>query len=229
MEDNPSLSPDILARYRTLYSGAFYDRYIRGLWRAAEGVVYDMFDPARHMPPTLPPRRGACVISVDYGTLNPTVFLKWRRGEGDAWICEEEYYWSGRAQRAQKTDGAYLQDLLAFLDAEQPRAIIVDPSAASFLALLCANGLPAQAADNRVLDGIRQTGEALKNGTLLFSRSCAHTRAEFQSYVWDESAARIGEDRPRKEDDHCMDAVRYFVTGFAARQSGRVARRPKRF
>jgi hypothetical protein len=29
--------------------------------------------------------------------------------------------------------------------------------------------------------------------------------------MWDEKAANEGEDVPIKENDHCMDAVRYFV------------------
>lgn len=43
MTDNPSLSPKTLARYESMYSGVFYDRYIKGLWVPAEGLVYKDF------------------------------------------------------------------------------------------------------------------------------------------------------------------------------------------
>ncbi|MBR1781048.1 MAG: PBSX family phage terminase large subunit, partial [Oscillospiraceae bacterium] len=79
MEDNPALAPEIRRRYEGMYTGAFYDRYVRGLWRSAEGAVYDMFDPKRHMPDALPPGDGPYYVSVDYGTMNPTVFLLWQR------------------------------------------------------------------------------------------------------------------------------------------------------
>lgn len=227
MEDNPALSEPVKARYRRLYTGAFYDRYVLGLWRGAEGLVYDMFDERRHLLSQLPPLRGETYVSVDYGTLNPTVFLKWRRAERGGWVCTGEYYWSGREERRQKTDGDYAGDLARFLEGEVPRAVVVDPSAASFMEELRRRGWPVLRADNRVADGIRRVGELLREGQLLFSAGCRRTVEEFQSYLWDETAAAQGEDRPVKEHDHCMDALRYFVTTVACRESGRVARRPR--
>ena len=227
MEDNPALSEQVKARYRRLYTGAFYDRYVLGLWRGAEGLVYDMFDERRHLLSQLPPLRGETYVSVDYGTLNPTVFLKWRRAERGGWVCTGEYYWSGREERRQKTDGDYAGDLARFLEGEVPRAVVVDPSAASFMEELRRRGWPVLRADNRVADGIRRVGELLREGQLLFSAGCRRTVEEFQSYLWDETAAAQGEDRPVKEHDHCMDALRYFVTTVACRESGRVTRRPR--
>lgn len=228
MEDNPSLSPGVRRRYERMYTGAFYDRYIRGLWRAADGVIYDMFDPARHIVKQNPPTGGGCIVSVDYGTQNPTVFLKWRRCADGRWLCEDEYYWSGRDNRRQKTDGDYADDLARFLQGERPRTVIVDPSAASFIAELSRRGYAVQRADNRVSDGIRLVGELLQSGEVIFSERCVHTQAEFSGYAWDSAAAQRGEDKPLKEHDHCMDALRYFAMTAAGRASARVRRRPGR-
>ena len=227
MEDNPALSEAVRARYRRMYTGAFYERYVLGLWRAADGVVYDGFSPAKHLLKELPELRGDTYISCDYGTQNPTVFLKWRRSAGGAWVCAGEYYWSGREERRQKTDGDYADDLAVFLDGVTPRAVVVDPSAASFIEELRRRGWPVLKADNRVGDGIRRVGELLKDGSLLFADTCRHTAEEFQSYVWDAAAADRGEDRPVKEHDHCMDAIRYFVATVIDRGRGRVTRRPR--
>ena len=226
MEDNPALSEAVRARYRRMYTGAFYERYVLGLWRAADGVVYDGFSPAKHLLKELPELRGDTYISCD-GTQNPTVFLKWRRSAGGAWVCAGEYYWSGREERRQKTDGDYADDLAVFLDGVTPRAVVVDPSAASFIEELHRRGWPVLKADNRVGDGIRRVGELLKDGSLLFADTCRHTAEEFQSYVWDAAAADRGEDRPVKEHDHCMDAIRYFVVTGIDRGRGRVMRRPR--
>ena len=43
MTDNPGLSKRTLERYENMYVGIFYDRYVRGLWVAAEGIVYKDF------------------------------------------------------------------------------------------------------------------------------------------------------------------------------------------
>ncbi|MCD7837829.1 MAG: PBSX family phage terminase large subunit [Clostridiales bacterium] len=227
MEDNPALAPDIRARYERLYTGVFYDRYVRGLWVAAEGLVYDGFDPRRHVLSQLPETAGDCYVSVDYGTRNPTVFLLWQKDRAGRWVCLREYCWDGRQRQRQKTDGEYADDLLFFLAGCHPRTVIIDPSAASFITELQRRGLPVQAADNRVLDGIRNVSQLLREGKLLFSKECSRTISEFRAYVWDETAAAQGVDKPVKDHDHCMDAVRYFVSTVVSRGSARAGRRPK--
>ena len=228
MDDNPALDPRIKARYESMYSGVFYDRYIRGLWKVAEGIVYDCFDKERHTAAQLPETAGDKYVSIDYGTQNPTVFLLWQKERGRGrWVCRREYYWSGREKRRQKTDSDYADDLMDFLADERPRAIIVDPSAASFIAELRQRGLPVQKADNAVLDGIRSVASMLRKDELLFSAQCVHCIDEFENYVWDENAGRHGEDKPVKEHDHCMDAMRYFVSTVLGRSRVRVGHRPR--
>jgi PBSX family phage terminase large subunit len=227
MEDNLSLSEEIRQRYQRMYSGVFYDRYVLGLWVSAEGLVYDGFDPERHVLETLPKTSGDYYVSVDYGTRNPTVFLLWQKAGDGRWVCLREYVWDGRQRQRQKTDGEYAEDMLLFLQGFYPRMVIIDPSAASFITELRQRGLPVQTADNRVLDGIRNVSELLRDGTLLFSKNCTRTISEFRSYVWDENAASQGIDKPVKDHDHCMDAVRYFVTTVVKRGRARVTRRPK--
>ncbi|MCD7802092.1 MAG: PBSX family phage terminase large subunit [Clostridiales bacterium] len=225
MEDNPALSPAIRQRYERLYTGVFYQRYVQGLWAAAKGLIYDMFRPEVHVTEQLPEAGRGCYVSIDYGTQNPTVFLLWQKGERGRWYCLREYYWSGRDRMRQKTDGEYADDLEVFLDGAKPRAVIVDPSAASFIALLRQRGYPVLGADNQVLSGIRRVGDLLREERLLFSPGCVRTVEEFRSYVWDED--ETGQDRPVKDHDHCMDALRYFVSTVLARSQARAGKRPK--
>ena len=225
MEDNPALSPAIRSRYERLYTGVFYRRYVQGEWVAAQGLIYDMFRTDRHMAQQLPETGGSCYVSVDYGTQNPTVFLLWQQGRDKKWYCLREYYWSGRSQMRQKTDGEYADDLEAFLEGIRPRAVIVDPSAASFMALLRQRGYPVLGADNQVISGIRRVAQLLQEEKLAFHDSYKQTCAEFFSYVWDEDSQ--GQDRPIKEHDHCMDAVRYFVSTVLQRNQARVSKRPR--
>lgn len=233
MADNLSLSHDVRARYERQYTGVFYDRFIRGEWVVASGLIYDCFSTARNVPTALPETAGSYYVSCDYGTQNATVFLLWQQERtGDRWVCLREYYFSGReAQKTgrggQKTDGQLADDLSRWLDGVRPRAIIVDPAAASFIAELRQRGFPVQAADNDVLDGIRETAKRIQAGTLLFSPACVKTIEEFGGYIWDEKAAQHGEDKPVKENDHCMDAVRYFVYTWLCRQVVSVGRRPR--
>ncbi len=233
MADNLSLTPEVRSRYERMYAGVFYDRFIRGLWVAAAGVIYDMFREAVNAPVQLPPTAGDYYVSCDYGTQNPTCFLLWQKEKGGTrWCCLREYYFSGReAQKSgkggQKTDGELADDLQRWLGGISPRSVVVDPSAASFIAELRRRALSVQKADNAVLDGIRNAGTLLREGKLLFSRSCERTLTEFSQYVWDSKAADRGEDKPVKENDHAMDAVRYFVSTVLVRGTARRIKRPR--
>lgn len=215
MDDNLSLSEKIKARYRGMYTGVFYKRYILGLWCMAEGIIYDMFDPKRHTQPLKAFQQKLIdadrYVSCDYGTQNATVFLLWNKGIDGVWYCVREYYYSGRDRGKQKTDTEYADDLSKWLGDTKIRAVIVDPSAASFIAELRKRGFKVLKAGNDVLDGIRLVGTKLNQGMIVFSDVCVNTIKEFASYIWDVKAAERGEDKPVKEHDHAMDATRYFV------------------
>lgn len=216
MDDNLSLSEEIKARYRSMYIGVFFKRYILGLWAAAEGVIYDMFDPEKHVKNIKEFFQilvnGNRYVSCDYGTQNATVFLLWNKGIDGKWYCIREYYYSGRDKGKQKTDAEYADDLKKWLDGTRIKAMIVEPSAASFIAELRKRGYKVIKANNDVLDGIRLVGMLLNLEMLIFSSSCTETIKEFASYIWDEKAAEHGEDKPVKQHDHGCDAVRYFVS-----------------
>ena len=206
MDDNPSLSPRIRARYRGMYSGIFYQRFVLGQWVAAKGLVYDFFDPDSCPEADETGIRRWCV-SCDYGTANPASFGLWGCRDG-VWYRVKEYYFSSRREGRQKTDAEYVEDLKSLLGGRSPEAVIVDPSAASFIEALRREGLPVRKADNDVLSGIRITADMLKSGRAVICRGCTDAIREFQTYCWDDSGT--GQDKVKKEHDHAMDEIRYF-------------------
>lgn len=211
MDDNLSLSEKIKARYRSMYSGVFFDRYIRGLWVVAEGIIYDMFDKTKHILNNLNGIiKTKYYVSCDYGTQNATVFLLWAKNNDGRWVVTKEYYYSGRDEDVQKTDTEYADDLKEWLRGIKPYKIIIDPSAASFIAELRKRGYPIKQAENDVLDGIRFVASLLNQEKIAVHESCENTILEFNSYIWDAKASERGEDKPTKQHDHAMDAVRYF-------------------
>lgn len=214
MDDNLSLSEQIKERYRSMYTGVFYKRYILGLWAMAEGIIYDMFSEEQHVKPIKEFLQRLInanrYVSIDYGTQNATAFLLWNKGTDGKWYCIREYYYSGRDTGKQKTDAEYADDLVEWLENTKVKAVIVDPSSASFIAELRKRGFAVLKAKNSVEDGIRLVGTLLNREKIVFSSSCVNTIMEFASYIWDEKAAERGEDKPIKQHDHAMDAVRYF-------------------
>ncbi|WP_406945749.1 PBSX family phage terminase large subunit [Halobacillus sp. SY10] len=215
MDDNLSLSEKVKNRFKRLYTGVFYKRYILGLWVLAEGVIYDMFDMDKHTTNVTYTQFKKHYVSIDYGTQNPTAFGLWGF-RPDIWYKLKEYHYDGREEKKQKTDQEYLKDLNEFLGDIRPAGIVVDPSASSFIALLKKNGFKVIEAKNDVLEGIRNVANALINGEILYDLSCTETFREYASYIWDKKAADRGEDKPVKANDHHMDSDRYFVNTIVA-------------
>ena len=209
MADNAALDPEIRIRYERMYTGVFYRRYIQGEWVVAEGLVY-AFDAKLHTVAEMPEdlnTRGEWYISVDYGTLNPFSAGLWRVYNGQA-IRVAEYYYSGRNESKTLTDEEYYEELNKLAGDRDVRYVIVDPSAASFIATIRRHRrFSVRKAKNSVLPGIRLTSTMLKAGVIRIGAECTDAIREFGLYRWDE---KVQEDRPIKENDHAMDDIRYF-------------------
>lgn len=217
MDDNPSLSEQVKSRYRQLYSGAFYERFIDGRWVAADGLVYPMFNGERHIKKS----NGAFslyYLSCDYGTVNPFSLGLWGRAE-DGWYRIDEYYHSSRDTGVQLTDEEYYEELCRLAGERKIEALVIDPSAASFIETVKRKGkYRVVKADNDVLKGINLVCSALKNKEIFFYPCCTDIIREFSVYRWDNG---IKKDAPRKENDHAMDDLRYFTaTVLYAEESG---------
>ena len=207
MDDNPSLSDALKQRYRRLYSGAFYDRFVLGKWTASQGVVYPMFSEKKHV------YSGDVdcerfVISCDYGTVNPSSFGLWGLS-GGVWYRLSEYYYASKREGVSRTDEEHYAALERLAGGREISRVIVDPSAASFIECIRRHGrFRVVKADNDVITGIRNVSSALSENRLRFHESCRDIIREFHLYSWNE---KTGTDAPIKENDHAMDDMRYFV------------------
>ncbi len=210
MRDNPVMTPEKIEKTTSLFRGAFYDRYILGLWVVAEGLVYTMFRKELHIgvPDHL---QGDFFISIDYGTMNPTSMGLWLlTHDGHAYRLRESYY-DGRKEGVPRTDEEHYTALEALAGDLPIDSVIVDPSAASFIECIHRHGkFRVIKADNAVLDGIQDTATLLGLGRLHFSEECEDILREFGLYRWDTKKTK-GDDEVVKANDHAMDDMRYFV------------------
>lgn len=215
IDDNPFLTQDFVTNLKREYAGTvFYDRYILGRWVKAEGLVYPFFADDCCTNTVVPPRMGGWeyYVSCDYGTLNPCVMLLWAINDREQRaIVMDEYYYSGReGHYAQRTDSEYYAALEKLVGDYNINAVVIDPSAASFAAEIRHNGrFTVRKANNDVVEGIRRTGTLLRSKKILINKQkCPNTIKEFGLYSWDEDSTI---DKPIKEHDHAMDALRYMA------------------
>lgn len=218
MDDNLSLSERIKARYRGMYVGVFFKRYILGLWCVAEGLVYSMFDydvDGKHVKSKHISGAKEWIVSVDYGTVNPFSAGLWAF-DGRHAQKEYEYYYDSKETGIRRDDETHYQEICKLIGDRKVSFIIVDPSAASFIETIKKHGnyIP-KGAENDVLDGIRVQTTFLNKGIISYHEDCEASINEYGLYSWDMDSS---EDVVIKEFDHCMDSDRYFCYTFLRRR-----------
>lgn len=239
-EDNPVLFDDdgrltvsgreYLAKLDAL-TGVRYLRLRKGLWVAAEGIIYEDFDPAVHVvEPFDPPQSWARYWSVDFGFKNPFVCQFWAEDEdGRLWLYRELYF----TERIVADHARQILNIVA-PDGEwlepKPTRIICDHDAEDRATLEREVGMKTHPATKTVSDGIQAMQRRLRKAgdgrpRMFVMRGCTaqvdrrlaeanrptSTEQEFVGYVWDTRDGKPPLEVPLKENDHGMDAARYLV------------------
>ena len=217
LEENPALEKAYIDSLKREYRGIFYKRFILGDWAAAQGAVYPMFDEARHGVERLPEMRFTW-IGCDIGHTNPTAFVRLGAGKDGGIYVMDEFYHSA-AQSGPMSPGQYAQALVRFAGGDggalSPQAVVIDPAAEGFiLQMREISDLRIRRADNAVMEGIQLVSAALDQGMLKIHLGCRHLIDEFYAYCWDEAAQRAGQDKPLKQNDHALDALRYALMAY---------------
>lgn len=190
-------------------------------------LIYYMFGERHRKKPEKDRRYDRIYIGGDYGQQNATTFQAFgldtyqRKFQGLG-----EYYHSGRESGKQKSPSEYASDLVTFMDKLHEEFdnrvfyIFLDPSAkglAEEVKRATRNGMDYQVilrdAENDVALGISRVQKALTFDILIISPKQENAIQEFGTYEYDKKSIDKGKEVPVKEDDHCMDAIRYVVMG----------------
>lgn len=229
MDDNPDLSDRVKERYKRMFSGVFYQRYIEGKWVVAEGAVYDMFDSKKHVIDTMknPQFYDEMIAAIDYATSSVMTFGLYGIKDDEVHLVKE-YYYDAKKEGKQMTDQQQAERLKEFVKDWNVKAIYFDPSASSFAQTCRHNNIQKmRAAKNDVVNGIRTVATKLQEGKFFIDESCEDTLREIASYSWDPKAQERGEDRPVKKNDHAMDRDRYAIYTHFHKPTRKAISKPK--
>jgi len=196
---------------------------ILGQWVSATGTIFDGYKEGITNVAIKPNDRGftRLLIGIDYGIANPTTFVLIGETNGNFYVLEE-YYYDGRIL-PQQPDNKIVEALIKFIFQKalgwgsKITGIVIDPSALSLItaikqnAYFITNRIPVYSANNEVLQGIKIVNALLNLERLKINAECFDVLREINSYSWDINAQKRGEDKPIKEHDHCMDALRYAI------------------
>jgi len=229
MDDNPQYfeggdpGPAYIADMKASYSGVFYDRMIKGLWTNAEGAVYDMWDPTRHVIrwEDLPPLKRMLCASIDFGTQHPTAVLLLGLGYDRKLYFVDELRIDVAVNQLRQSPSQQSKTVRDWLNKPhhpeqlnlRPEWVIVDSAAADFRQELFHDGLATQGAKKDVMYGIGLVSSLLARDQLAVTDRCKGWIDEVTDYVWDTKASERGEDKPNKDKakDDSLDTGRYAL------------------
>lgn len=197
IDDNPFLDPAFVANLKKEYSGTvLYDRYILGLWVAAEGIIYRPFadSPEKFIVDDLPDsqRIRSAVIGVDFGGgTSAHAFCCTGFTTNGAIVILDEY----REKKA--LDPSKLaRDFVDFVKRCQMRWLVTDVWCDSAEQTLI-NGLRVAAAQagigvnignamkREINDRIRATCLLMGAGRFYVNAACKETIDALKSALWD--------------------------------------------
>lgn len=204
MDDNLILPTAIRRRYEKQYAGVFYDRYVRGIWANADGMVYPDFDQQVHYVSLskVPLHEiKKWIVGVDFGWEHYGVFVL-------IGITEDGRYFLVREWAAQHRHIDRWVDIARSIKRELGNInFYCDTARPDLVQKLRESGIRAIYARKDVLAGISEVASLYKQRRLLVVReNVRRFPEEIYSYVW-----KPGADEPVKENDDVQDAIRYAI------------------
>ena len=221
LSDNPNIGDKAKASIVASQTGVSKLRYIEGIWALAAGGIYkDAWDDTLNtctnatQPVGLTGTGGHIDrwYSVDVGVDHPQATIEFY-DTGDTIYATREDVWDSKITLRQRTDGQYAEALEKFMGGRNHQ-VIVSPEAASYKAELASRGFWVTDADNAVTLGISTVSSLMYRRKLVVNKDgCPRLSKAVLAYVWDEKAAKLGEDAPKKVNDDEVDALRYGLHG----------------
>lgn len=227
MDDNPSLTAEYMRDMKASFTGVFYDRFIRGLWTNAEGAIYSMYDPDKHVIrfEDLPDIDRVLCVSIDVGTNHATSAVMLGLGaDRNLYLMDELRMDAAGDTTARLAPSQQARRVMTWMGQEhhptqrglEPEWVVVDTAAADFRQELFVNDVITMGAKKDVTYGIGLVSSLLANGQLFISDRCTGVLGEITEYRWSTKATEAGRDEPVKELDDSCDAMRYAVASTEA-------------
>lgn len=228
MDDNLSLSEAVKERYRGMYTGVFFKRYILGEWKSADGVIYRQFadDPERFILDEVPADIIVGTMGLDFGgngSAHAGCLVGITRGYRSIVILDEYY-------RKEVIDpGTLTDDVCGFVQRSQAQcratSIWCDSAETTLIkgirTEVFARHIPVEVRNARkgeIIDRIRLCDMLMSQGRFFIMRRCRHTIAALSEAVWDSKSPT----KDRRLDDgstniDSLDALEYALEPHANR------------
>lgn len=228
--ENPWFDADTAEEAKRKLSPEFYRQEYEASFEYFTGRVYKDFDRKIHVKEVDIPENWSRYRTIDFGYVNPTVCLWVAKDPQGVLYIYDEYHNTGKPTK-------YNADMITQKSTGQRINMTYgDPSAKQLIDDYGQNGIYITPGNADVLSGINRVTEYLKiygltgKPRLYVSPRCENTIREFENYRWSDSKGEgNAKEAPLKKDDHCMDALRYFIFTYTQPQTVETDPYVKRF
>lgn len=188
-----------------LAEDSFAQEYLAD-FRKQEGLVYKEFSRDKHTFKELPQRRFTeDIVGIDFGYTNPASVLTIKKDfDGHFWVVDE-WYKTGKtdAQIAEYADSVGAQKY--YPDPENPGGI-------KELSDRGLNVIEVVKGKGSVETGIDRVRQFFRQNKIHIHQDCVNLISELETYRYEEKRVNKNEpEKPVKENDHAVDALRYAI------------------
>ena len=202
--DNPFLPPEELEKMRTEMTDDRFAQEVMGEFRKKEGLVYKEFSRTQHVVSDVPSLFIEKLGGIDWGHTHPAVILTIKKDyDGIYWVTDE-WFEVGRTE----------SEIVDVAASKNFNKVYPDPENASGCDALRKKRVNVRTVSKgagSVVSGIQKVREMLKQGRLKIHRSCINTIQGFESYSYPDGKGKLPDEKPLKENDDAMDALRYVL------------------
>jgi len=200
--DNPLIDPQEIEDARKAISEDQFAQEYLADFRKMQGLVYKEFDRNVHVYEHKDIRQASVLAGVDFGYTNPTAVLR---------IVQDtdNHYWvTGEWYRTGKTN----EEIVEYVKAQDYNKVYPDPAEPDRIEEMSRHNINVQEVSKDITKGIDSVRNLFKQNRLHIHSSCQNLISELESYRYpDTRDDRNPDEKPIKENDHALDALRYAL------------------
>lgn len=204
--DNPHMDIEEINKNKNeITEDRFAQEYL-GEFRKKEGLVYKEFSRGSHVISEMPDHLEILYTlgGVDWGFTHPAAVITIKKDYEGNYYITDEFYEPGHTE----------DEIADEVVSRKFNKVYADPENASGIDALKKRGVSIRTVTKNsgsVVSGIQKVRELLKQNRLKVLSRCINVIQEFESYSYPDDKGKLANERPMKEGDDAMDAIRYVI------------------
>jgi len=200
--DNPLIPVEEIDKARQELPPDRFAQEYEADFRKIEGLVYPEFNRTHHLTDVVPEYRTERILGVDFGYTNPAAILTIDLDKKGIYWVTQEFYKTGKVNI----------ELIEYAKSQLSNTVYPDPAEPDRCEEMKRHGLNVREVSKDIVAGITKVRQLFKENKIKIHKSCKNLISELESYQYPEKKEdRNYEEKPIKENDHALDALRYVL------------------